>query len=673
MKKLSELQISKKVNDRAHKEVPIGVAHLTAYVDVPDDLQHLYWMVVGWEADFTGYIIDYGLEPEPPGNPYSDPHFYLPKHRRRTLATETPEAGTDRYRGRHHVVAAIYAGLERLAERLLGADVALTPEASSRRIVDRVRHAVHKYLACTNRSGADDKARLRIDRCLVGANDCGGLTADAIYQFCRESKYAGVLLPSHGYYAGAGGGVCDYSSSKSFEEYLTKHGERGGSNCRIALVADRRAERRISYDANYWESFVQARLAVALGDPGCLSLFERSQPFWGYRHGIVARHRLLSEHLASEYRIPTEGRGRSVEEEIGNSWLKCLVGCAVAGAVCGATLPGLQQVAQWFVKPDQGQRKNVHTGGVEYDGYEDKGLLTADQIAAKVNGMVSKEVPNGVKHLTAYVDVQYELLHWMVVGWEADFTGYIIDYGTEPEQEGDYFSEDSPIALRDIRQTLLSEARNAGATVCGHRPTVTQALHFGLQRLAERLLGTKWLRDDGAKLRIERCLVGGDWGQTADAAGFFCMGLIEEVDFFCRKSKYAGALLPSHGLYGASRVIDRRAERRIIYDVHYWKSFVHARLAVALGDPGSLSLFERREHYVAEEPHRLLSEHLANYYRIRTGGRGGQWGNNWLNCLAGCAVAGAVCGATLPGLQQEAPWCIKPDQAQRGESEQEPL
>ena len=79
---------------------------------------------------------------------------------------------------------------------------------------------------------------------------------------------------------------------------------------------------------------------------------------------------------------------------------------------------------------------------------------------------------------------------------------------------------------------------------------------------------------------------------------------------------HAGVLLPSHGRYvGASskpmteyrkqpgdrlglnwmmpNVAGKRAIRHVIYDSNYWKSFIHARLAVPLGDKGNLSLYGR--------------------------------------------------------------------------------
>ena len=92
------------------------------------------------------------------------------------------------------------------------------------------------------------------------------------------------------------------------------------------------------YDTNFWKSFVPARPAVAMGDHGCLSLFgERPE-----------EHRLLAEHLTAEYRVKTEGRGRTVGEwkqrpERGdNHWLDCLVGCSVAASMRGAQLIGTE-------------------------------------------------------------------------------------------------------------------------------------------------------------------------------------------------------------------------------------------------------------------------------------------------------------------------------------------
>ena len=42
----------------------------------------------------------------------------------------------------------------------------------------------------------EDGAMLKIEKALIDAN--WGQSTDIIYQFCRQSIHAGVLLPSHG-------------------------------------------------------------------------------------------------------------------------------------------------------------------------------------------------------------------------------------------------------------------------------------------------------------------------------------------------------------------------------------------------------------------------------------------------------------------------------------------
>ena len=53
------------------------------------------------------------------------------------------------------------------------------------------------------------------------------------------------------------------------------------------------------------------------------------------------RHRLFIEHLLSEYRVKTEGRGRVMDEwkqrpeRTDNHWRDGLVGCAVGASMLG--------------------------------------------------------------------------------------------------------------------------------------------------------------------------------------------------------------------------------------------------------------------------------------------------------------------------------------------------
>jgi hypothetical protein len=135
------------------------------------------------------------------------------------------------------------------------------------------------------------------------------------------------------------------------------------------------------------------------------------------------------------------------------------------------------------------------------------------------------------------------------------------------------------------------------------------AIYAGLESLTVQHLSREWRRDDGAMLRIERCLIGQNWR------------------------------MPNvHG---------KRTVRHVVFDTNFWKSFVHARLAVPMGDKGCLSLYG--DH---PDQRRLFAEHLTAEYRVKTEGRGrtvDEWkmrpergDNHWLDCLVGCAVAASA-------------------------------
>jgi len=283
-------------------------------------------------------------------------------------------------------------------------------------------------------------------------------------------------------------------------------------------------------------------------------------------------------------------------------------------------------------------------------------MLTAEQIVAKLNGYRPGEIPIGCTHLTMFIDVQQKVLFWMLCAWEDDFTGYIADYGTWPEQKRAYFT------LRDVHSTLGRATPGAG---------LEGQIFGGLEKLTAEKLSRAYRREDGAEMRIDRCLVDANWGQSTDV-----------VYQFCRQSSFAGILLPSHGKYvGASSVpfseykrkrgdrvglhwripntIGRRQVRHALIDTNYWKTFVHARLAVAMGDPGCLSLPGRDE-----KVHRLLADHLTAEYRVKTVARDrtvDEWklratrpDNHWLDCLVGCAVAASIQGVSLAGVEARA-------------------
>ncbi len=274
---------------------------------------------------------------------------------------------------------------------------------------------------------------------------------------------------------------------------------------------------------------------------------------------------------------------------------------------------------------------------------EDASLLTSDQIATKTNGVPRGVVPLKASHLTAFIDVHDTVLFWAVVAWSDDFTGWVVAYGTYPDQRARVFS------LRKPTRTMTDEFPKVGQE---------GVIRAGLVALTALLLAREWRREDGAVIRIDRCLV--DSGYKP--------GIVQE---FCRTSAHAGVLLPSRGMpvgaknkpfseyqqrpgerHGDNWLIKRmphRASQRVSFDANHWKSFLQARLASAVGDPGGLSL-----HGKKADEHRLLAEHLVaeRPKRVTANGRTvDEWEpigeNHWLDCIVGCAVAGSMVGAKL--------------------------
>lgn len=294
------------------------------------------------------------------------------------------------------------------------------------------------------------------------------------------------------------------------------------------------------------------------------------------------------------------------------------------------------------------------------------GVLTAEQIAERTRGLARGVVPQECTRLTAFADVQQKCLYWMVCAWSDNFTGHVVDYGTWPDQQLRYFT------LAQVKVTLQKKCPGAGiegATYYGLEQLITRE---DADRFARGLLARDFVREDGAVLQIEKMLCDAN-GRRADT-----------VKQFCREHSNGERLLPSLGQgFGASRqpmnsTPRKPGERRglhwrmprpirgqpgryVLFDANFWKSFVHARLATAKGDRGSLTLPGKRpgdNRMLAEQ----LTAELPNHVRNDTTGRElDEWeliasrDNHWLDGLVGCGVAASMLGCELLASAAAAP------------------
>jgi hypothetical protein len=166
-----------------------------------------------------------------------------------------------------------------------------------------------------------DDAVLRVGSLFVDAN--WSASAGVVRDFARRSRWGPRVLPTHGRFVGASG--------QMMTDRKPDRGERIGAHWRTSTI---QRQRHILYDTNAWKTLVASRLKLPPADPRALTLH-------------AGEHPMLAEHLAAEYPVRVEARGRTVDEwrlipGRDNHWLDCLVGAAVGASVAGVSAAGAE-------------------------------------------------------------------------------------------------------------------------------------------------------------------------------------------------------------------------------------------------------------------------------------------------------------------------------------------
>ena len=276
--------------------------------------------------------------------------------------------------------------------------------------------------------------------------------------------------------------------------------------------------------------------------------------------------------------------------------------------------------------------------------------LSPDDVRSRAINVPRWTVPRGLDTLTAFVDVQKELLYWAVVAFGHQFRGHVVAYGTYPEQGRSYFT------LRDAKKTLSR----------AHGANVEAAILAGLESLTGDLLEREFVREtDDAILRLGQLCIDANWAQS--------QGVVRD---FARRSRYGPRVLPTHGRFvGASgqtisdKAPDRgerigsnwrtstiQRQRHILYDTNAWKTFVAARFKLPLGDPQGLTVHAGEHDMLAEQlssevPVRVESrQRIVDEWRLIPGRDNHLW-----DCVIGAAVAASYTGVSAVGADVAGP------------------
>lgn len=281
---------------------------------------------------------------------------------------------------------------------------------------------------------------------------------------------------------------------------------------------------------------------------------------------------------------------------------------------------------------------------------EDADRLTVEAVLAKYNGRKRNTVPTQANKITMFIDVHKRLLFYCVCAWQDDFTGYVIDYGTYPDQKRSHFTAAKP------RRSMPGESEEA-------------AIAAGVEELISQAMKAEYRRDDGVSMKVDRICIDKNYQPEAIETALRRLGVPANVWMargvsvtaskkpFSEYVRKPGQKLGYHWMIPSLRGTQRGTLRYVANDVNYWKTFVHDRLRVDPGGPGGLSLFgDKRTN------HQMFAEHIAKSETSRlvedklSGREVNEWSplptrpdNHWFDCLVGCAAAASQEGIVLAG------------------------
>ncbi len=268
--------------------------------------------------------------------------------------------------------------------------------------------------------------------------------------------------------------------------------------------------------------------------------------------------------------------------------------------------------------------------------------LTEADLIAKLNTIDRRKVPRDVVKLTAFIDLQQEVLFWGTLGFTDKFGIVPIDYGAFPTQRQAVFTADSP-------SPTLSEVFPG--------QDLKTRLYSALSQLVPIIFGTGYQQQDSTGLMtVSLCLI--DTGFNADV-----------VHDYISRSPFKALLHGSKGRgipetskpmndyskdvgdqVGWNWRIDAKttAKGRVVsYDTYAWKSLLAEAILAPPGSPGSFYLPGNK---INEHP--LFTLHLLSEYRKAvtadaTGRRVEKWfmrpnkkeNHYWDICVGACVAA----------------------------------
>lgn len=276
-------------------------------------------------------------------------------------------------------------------------------------------------------------------------------------------------------------------------------------------------------------------------------------------------------------------------------------------------------------------------------------------IAQKIHGYKRNVPPVEAHRLTAGIDCQQRLLYWVVIAWKDAFEGFIVDYGTWPKIDRNYYLYEQ---TKESYRQIVDQKTGKKTTL-----PLEAAIFRAVTECVDWLATRKFFTDERTELSIDRIVP--DYGDQG-----------KHILEACRQSPHRRLLFPSIGRAprpGAKSIMEwklpkgfRRGDHYLVgpraatggklltitADANYWKSFFQERLRTALNAKGSISLFGPQrevnhrmiaEQFAAERPQRIEADGVAHVKWNRLPARD----NHFLDAAVNACIAEATLGGRL--------------------------
>jgi len=311
-------------------------------------------------------------------------------------------------------------------------------------------------------------------------------------------------------------------------------------------------------------------------------------------------------------------------------------------------ISALQHAMEWYYRSRSGFFSELQNEP-QKDENETRTWLTSQDIAETRRIRLPRGVaPTGYHRLVAMVDVQQTLLYYTVAAAKEDGSLHVMRYGTFPEQDEPYF------ALREARRKIVSRYPGAGELA---------ALSSAITDFADWLFTTSWRTETGDHLTPELVAYDARWKTDLVKQALARSCHAKQLIGYLGQS-FRAADKPIHerkydpgSRVGLGWVLQRRKAaadvRTILSDVNFWKTSLADQMAIRIGHPGAVTLYDGL--------HRMYSEHLVSEYATQTEGRGRtvmEWKlrvgqeNHWMDSTVGCLVLASVLGCNIPEVAE---------------------